>query len=175
MNCYKKLTCVNYQEINQEILTYVMTVLDVDNVSSFWNPVPVVDFVRATPLFQTWLKAQNLQIKALAVTVGTHKDCCGPHQDTPPAKFKLSWPMRNTETTCNRWFRELNNSCTVTINHFGGKQYLDSTQLQEIDRMRVDAPAIINVGIPHDVWFEENSQFPRLGLQCQLLKEPINV
>jgi hypothetical protein len=63
----------------------------------------------------------------------------------------------------------------VSIDHFGGKQYLDITQLQEIDRMRVDAPAIINVGIPHDVWFEENSQFPRLGLQCQLLKEPINV
>lgn len=175
MNCYKKLTCVDYQEINQEILTYITTVIDIDNVTAFWNPLPVVEFVRATPLFQTWLKAQNLQIKALAVTVGTHKDCCGPHQDTPPAKFKLSWPILNTETTWNCWFQELNNNCTVTINHLGGKQYLDTTQLQEIDRMRVDAPAIINVGIPHDVWFEENSQFPRLGLQCQLLKEPTNV
>jgi hypothetical protein len=175
MNCYKKLSCDNYQEINQEILKHVTTVLDVDNTPSFWNSIPVVDFVQATPLLQIWLKAQQLQIKTLAVTVGTHKDCCGVHVDTPPAVYKLSWPIRNTETIWNRWFRELNNSCSVMINHLGGKQYLDRTQLQEIDRMRVDAPAIINAGIPHDVWFEEHSQFPRLGLQCQLLKEPANV
>ena len=175
MNCYKKLPCDNYIDINQQILKYVLSVFDVDNSVSFWNPVPVVDFVRSTPLFQIWLKEQNLQIKALAVTIGCHPNCCGVHVDAAPAVYKLSWPIQNTETTWNRWFRELNNNCSVITNHLGGKQYLDIDQLQEIDRMRVDTPAIINAGIPHDVWFEENSPFPRLGLQCQLLKEPINV
>jgi hypothetical protein len=175
MNYYKKLPCNNYDNINQEILNHVLMTVDVANPTAFWNPVPVVDFVRATPLLQTWLREQNLRIKALAVTIGTRQDCCGVHIDTAPAVYKLSWPIQNTGSTWNRWFRELNNNCSVKINHLGGKQYLDITQLEEIARMQVDAPALINAGIPHDVWFEENSQFPRLGLQCQLLKEPTDV
>ena len=171
MNYYKKLSCYNYEEINQEILSHVMTVLDVDNTPSFWNPIPVVDFVRATPLFQIWLKAQKLQIKALAVTVGTHKDCCGPHQDTPPARFKLSWPIRNSETTFNRFFKS-NNDCKTDINELGGITYPNINDLIEVDRMRVDLPALIDAQQPHDVWFEPQSKFPRLGLQCQLMKEP---
>lgn len=171
MNYYKKLSCNNYNEINEEILKYVLLVLDVDNPTAFWNAVPAVDFVRATPLFQTWLKEQNLQIKALAVTVGTHTNCCGPHQDTPPARFKLSWPIRNSETTFNRFFKSSDN-CKTEINHLGGTTYPDLNELKEIDRMRVDSPALIDAQQPHDVWFEPDSKFPRLGLQCQLMKEP---
>ena len=175
MNLYKKLPCDNYNEINQEILEHVLMVVDINNPVEFWNPVPIVDFVRATPLFQTWLRRHKLQIKALGVTIGTHRDCCGVHVDTTPAVYKLSWPIQNSNTTWNRWFRELNSNCSVKINHLGGRQYLDISQLEEIDRMQVDTPAIINAGIPHDVWFEEDSRFPRLGLQCQFLKEPTDV
>ena len=171
MNYYKKLQCDNYADINKEILCHVSGVIDVDVVTSFWNPINVVDFVRATPLFQSWLRSQKLQIKALAVTVGTHINCCGPHRDTPPARFKLSWPIQNSETTFNRFFQSTDTSKTE-INNLGGVTYLDSNGLKELDRMRVDAPALIDAQQPHDVWFEPESKFPRLGLQCQLMKEP---
>lgn len=170
MNYYKKLVCDNYTEINKEILKYVVTVVDIQKVTSFWNSMPVFNFVQSTPLFQTWLKAQKLQIKAIALTVGTEINCCGPHQDTPPARFKLSWPILNTETTFNRFFA-LEDSNTE-INSLGGITFLDPNQLKEIDRMRVDSPALIDAQQPHDVWFEPKSKFPRLGLQCQLMKEP---
>lgn len=172
MNYYKELSCDNYEEINQEILTYVLTVVDTNNVNHFWNPVPVLGFVKNTPLFQTWLTQQDLKIKALALTVGTHPHCCGPHVDTPPAVYKLSWPIQHTETTWNRWFQELVDRCDVETNHLGGRQYNNMDQLKEIDRKQVDHPMLIYAGIPHDVWFEEGSKFPRLGLQCQLIKEP---
>lgn len=172
MNYYKKLPCNNYTEINKEILNHVLVAIDLEHVKSFWNPIPVVDFVKSTPLFQQWLSQQHLQIRAIAVTVGLFANCCSAHVDTPPAIYKLSWPIQNSETTWNRWFRETALDCDIVINHLGGKQYLNPSQLEEITRQRVDSPMLIHAGVPHDVWFEDDSKFPRLGLQCHLLKEP---
>jgi hypothetical protein len=172
MNYYKKLLCNNYNEINQEILKHVSMVLDIENSIKFWNPIPVLDFIKTTPLFRVWLQEQQLQIKALAVTIGTHRECCGPHKDTPPARFKLTWPIQNNETTFNRFFQPTSNQSTTEINYLGGTRYLNLDELIEVDRMRVDSPAIIDAQQLHDVWFELNSKFPRLGLQCHLMKEP---
>ena len=166
MNCYKKLPCANYDEINQEILRHVLLVLDINNPTAFWNPIPVIDFVKTTPLFQAWLREQNLHIRDLAVTIGTHENCCGPHTDTPPARFKLSWPIQHSETTFNRFFQTKNSNGQTQINHLGGKSYLNLDELTEINRMRVDSPALIDAQQPHDVWFEPGSKFPRLCLQC---------
>ena len=170
MNYYKELSCDNYEEINREILKYVMSTVNIEHPDDFWNPVSAAIFVQATPLFQSWLKQQDLKIKALAITVGIHPNCCSVHTDSPPAVYQLSWPIQHTETTWNRWFRPATN-CDIEINHWGGGTYKTS-QLEEVARKRVDVPMLIHAGIPHDVWFEENSKFPRLGLQCQLLKEP---
>jgi hypothetical protein len=172
MNYYKKLPCNNYDNINQEIHKYVLSVLDISNPTAFWNVVPVIDFVKATPMFQTWLREQNLQIKALAVTIGTNQNCCGPHVDAFPARFKLSWPIQNCDTTFNRFFQIKNPNSQTHVNHLGGTSYLNLDELAEVDRMRVDSPALIDAQQPHDVWFEPNSKFPRLGLQCHLMKEP---
>lgn len=175
MKYYKDLPCNNYNEINQEILNFVTSTVDIDNFQSFWNPIPVTSFVKNTPLFQEWTKKQNLQIIALAVTVGKHANCCGPHIDTPPSIYKLSWPIQHTETTYNRWFQELTDQCTIIVNQWNGRNYVDLSQLKEIHRKKVDGPMLIYAGIPHDVWFEEESKFPRLGLQCQLLREPVSL
>ena len=169
---FKVIDCNHYQEINAEILQYVQTHFDISAAPDFWNPLSTVDFLHHTPLFVQWCKQHNVLIKSLALTVGTHPNCCGPHIDTPPAKIKLSWPICNTQTTYNRWFKELVDHCTVDINHWGGTIYKDMAQLQEIHRKKVNSPMLINAGIPHDVWFEDTSVYPRLGLQCQLLKEP---
>ena len=97
MKYHKELSCNNYHEINQEILEFVMSTVDVNNSQHFWNPIPVVSFVKNTPLFQEWCKFNEVQIKAVAVTIGKHANCCGIHTDTPPAVFKLSWPIKNTD------------------------------------------------------------------------------
>ena len=175
MNYYKELLCDNYKEINQEILQHIISILDVPALRSFWNPIPTINFIRATPLMQTWLKEQDLRIQSLAVTVGVGPKCCTAHVDTPPAVYKLNWPVQNTETTWNRWFRELTNDCDVETNHLGGRQYNNMGQLEEIARKQVTRPMLIYAGIPHDVWFEEESKFPRLGLQCKLMKEPVEL
>lgn len=169
MILYKKLTCENLAQINQQILTYIDT-LDLDH-EAFWNPVDALTFMKHVPLFQYWLLKNGLPVKRLAVTVGTHVRCCEPHTDTPPSRYKLSWPVLNTEHTWNRWF-QARPDCQSLINALGGTSYLEMDKLEEIDRMRVDSPAMIATGVPHDVWFEPEAVYPRIGLQCQLFKEP---
>jgi hypothetical protein len=169
---YKKLACNNLVEINQQILSYIHTLNFESQV--FWNPVPVGDFIKCNPLLTEWLMQNHLPVKSIAVTRGVDANCCGPHTDTPPSRYKLSWPVHNTQHTWNRWFKA-ESDAPVETNHLGGVCYLDPAALTEIDRMQVDAPAIISTGVPHDVWCESGAQFPRWGLQCQLFNEPTSL
>lgn len=79
----------------------------------------------------------------------------------------------NTTGTFNRWFKSRVENPTVHINELGGKSYTDITELEEIGRMEVLYPCIINAGIPHDVYFADSDRFPRVGLQCMLFQEPV--
>lgn len=169
MKLYRKLNCDNLLQINQQIIAYIQSMKFEDNC--FWNPIDILDFMKHTPLFTTWYLDNQLPLKSIAVTRGLHANCCGPHTDTPPARYKLSWPVLNTEHTWNRWFRSPADTATE-VNSLGGTTYLDPHQLTEIDRMRVDTPALIATAVPHDVWFEPGAVYPRIGLQCQLFLEP---
>jgi hypothetical protein len=172
MKLYKKLSCPDYQTINQQVLDFVMAQNLIENSQHFWNPINTLDFVRSVPEFQSWLATHNLQLHSLAVTMGFNTACCGIHIDTPPAVNKLSWPILNTKNTYNRWFTSKSSSVSIKINELGGQSYLNAHELEEIGRMEVVDPCIINAGIPHDVWFAEPAVFPRIGLQCMLFQEP---
>jgi hypothetical protein len=173
INYYRTLKCDSYSDINQQILTHLLDLNFIDSTNEFWNPINIVDLFRRAPLFQTWLQDSNLKIKSVAVTVGKQLNCCGIHIDTPPARYKLSWPVLNTHQSYNRWFKELVNDCTCTTNSLGGKIYQDESQLEEVARMTVTAPTLIDAGVPHDVqFFTDTPLWPRVGLQCQLFNEP---
>ena len=168
MNYYKILECKNYQEINQELIDFVIK----NNLGSsvnFWNPVDIKELYKACQLFKQWIIDTKIPIKSVAVTVGNKISCCGPHVDTPPARYKLSWPILNTQQTFNRWYK-IKDETIYKINELGGKFY-NIDNLEEIESIEVLAPMIIDAGIPHDVYIKEE-KFPRLGLQCQLFKEP---
>lgn len=173
MKLYKNLPCDNYHEINYQVKQYIYSTGIVDSATEFWNTLPTIEFLRANPLFLTWLESINLRLHSLALTVGKDPDCCVPHTDTPPAVFKLSWPVENTARTYNRWFKPVVDNPDIVINKFGGTHYTNLNQLEEIDRREVLEPCIINAGVIHDVWFDEPAVYPRLGLQCMLFKEPV--
>lgn len=170
---YKHLECENYQEINRQILNFIQEKDLVGTSQHFWNPVPAVEFLRSVTLFHPWLAQHGLRLHSVAVTIGKNLGCCGIHIDTPPAVNKLSWPVLNTHGTFNRWFRPKVQDPQVQINELGGKSYIDITEMEEIGRMEVTRPCIINAGIPHDVWIQEPARFPRIGLQCMLFQEPV--
>ena len=148
--------------------------LKIENTNVFWNPVSVLDCLNKVPRLKQWFLEQKLMVKSIALTVGTSLDCCGPHKDTPPARFKLSWPIINTKTTWNRFFNPKIGSQYLRINHLGGEiwSYHD---IEEIERVRVEFPMLIDAGTIHDVFCEPGTVFPRLGLQMQLLNEPISL
>jgi hypothetical protein len=172
MSLYRNLPCDNYKEINDQIIDYINRLDIIESATNFWNPISVTDFLKNNPLFMSWINILDLKIKAIAITIGTSSTCCGIHTDTPPAVYKISWPVLNTNTTINRWFKEIVDVCDTHTNDLGGVIYFNSTQLTEIGRQYVDRPRLIDVSKPHDVLFEEPFLFPRIGLQCQLFKEP---
>lgn len=171
-NYFKELECPNYAEINDEILAYVMSTGIVDSTLNFWNPLPVIDLLKSSTKFLHWLNKQNLRIASVALTVANTSYPVRIHIDTPPARFKISWPILNSTNSFNRWFEVISQNPKIEINALGGIVYTDITDLREVCQRRVDFPAIIDAGIPHDVVFNDEVVYPRLGLQCQLIKEP---
>lgn len=171
MILYKDLPCAEYENINRDLMAWVES----QNIefTDFWNPVEIKNLIKSVPSFWRWLKQSNLLISSAAITYGTTINCCGPHIDTPPARFKLSWPIKNTKGSWNRWFQLKDPKQTHTVNHWGGKMFHEPESLLEITRREVTGPSLIDAGVIHDVWFDTSDPiWPRIGLQCQLLNEP---
>lgn len=168
MRLFKRLPCENYNDINQQILNWIDTT-NLVHSDNFWNPLEVKEFISSCSLFKDWLVENKILVKTIALTVAKEANCCGPHVDTPPARYKLSWPILNTKNTFNRWYK-IKDESDYTLNHLGGKAY-KLTNLTEIASIEVEHPMIIDAGVVHDVLIKHNV-FPRLGLQCQLFKEP---
>lgn len=169
---YRELDCPEYDKLNNSILAWIDSLNDLVSTTSFWNVVSINDFVKKCPEMIAWLMRNQLMIKTLAITYGTHPNCCGPHIDSPPARYKLSWPVKNCSNTFNRWFRPQIPNPVFRTNNLGGVEYVSVDELEEITRREVTTPALIDAGTIHDVWFAPDAIFPRIGLQCQLIKEP---
>lgn len=171
MNLYRDIPCDHYDMVNEEILDFIQRA-EIHKSQEFWNPVDLKTFFRACPGFFKWAAKQGLMIESIAITVGNNECPLRPHVDTPPARFKLSWPIANSNTTWNRWFEPIGPDPDVEVNELGGLSYNNINDLREIDRRRVDRPGIIDASVPHDIWYESPGVFPRLGMQCKLRKEP---
>lgn len=169
---YRTLSCDRYHAINQSIQSWVDGLENLSGTTQFWNPQSAADLLKSCPDFLQWLSEHKIMIKSVAVTYGTSPDCCAPHVDTPPARFKLSWPVKNTKHTWNRWFKPAVENPSIVNNDLGGTIYLDLKELQEIDRRELLSPCLIDAGVIHDVWCDDLARYPRIGLQCQLVKEP---
>jgi len=172
---YRELDCPEYDAINAEILAWIESRPGLCSSVQFWNPVELKSLFLACPKFVGWCRSLDLRLKTIAVTVGQDANCCGPHIDTPPARFKLSWPVKNTQDTWNCWYRSKITQPKYTINQLGGAAFTDRAELEEIQRREVLRPAIIDAGVIHDVVVGPNAQWPRIGLQGQFFTEPQNL
>lgn len=174
-NLYKELDCPDYEKINREILTWIAKAEILVNCKQFWNPLDLKSLLNECVVFSSWCKFQNLRLKSIAATIGYDAGCCGPHTDAPPARFKLSWPVKNTRDTWNCWYRSKVASPKTTVNHLGGTIYTDLSELEEIQRREVISPAIIDAGVIHDVYTGPDVKWPRVVLQGQFFQEPTSL
>ena len=169
---YRELNCPDYDSTNAEILAWIESQPGLCVSEQFWNPVELRSLLLACPRFAGWCRSQDLLLRTVAVTVGRDPNCCGPHTDTPPARFKLSWPVKNTTDTWNCWYRTNTDTPVTKIDRHGGVNYIHASELEEINRREVISPSIIDAGVIHDVVAGPNARWPRIGLQGQLFSEP---
>lgn len=171
---YKILDCPDQKKINQQILSSVNS-MDLLNSDDFWNPVDPIEFVKQNSLLVNYLKSIGLALRDVAVTVGKTKNCCPLHIDTPPARFKLNWPVLNTSDTYTRWFKSTDSTVDKYTNSWGGTVFSDHSCFNEIEKVELLHPCLIDASVPHDVLIGNNATFPRIGLQCIFFKEPTSL
>jgi hypothetical protein len=170
---YRDVPCENFENINNEILKYLENSNVVEQSTNFWNPLNIKEMLVACPLFMSWARLNNFKIHSVAAAICKDiNQLPRPHTDTPPARFKLSWPVLNYSNTCNRWFKDPTGHADKVINPLGGISYTDKSQLIIIDQRPTTSPGLIDAGTPHDVLYLSEPVFPRVVLQVQLYNEP---
>ena len=170
---YKDIPCDNFENINNEILKYLEYSNVIEQSTNFWNTLNTKEILLACPLFLLWTQQNNFKIYSVAAAIC--KDTIQlprPHIDTPPARFKLSWPVLNYSNTCNRWFQDPTGHADKIVNRMGGISYTNASQLITIDQRLTTSPGLIDAGTPHDVFYLSEPVFPRVVLQVQLRNEP---
>lgn len=173
---YKELDCPDYESINQDILKWIEDRRLIETSDSFWNPIDSLDFMKSIPSFSNWCKSHNLKIqKVVATILKSDTPMPGIHIDTPPARYKLSWPILNTSTTWNHWYKIKDQTADQVITGYQSIEFTNIEQLLEIDSRRLTGPALIDAGIIHDLSVSPDQKYPRIGLQCQLFNEPKNL
>jgi hypothetical protein len=170
MNLYKKF---HYNNISASIINYLEDNNHIYNNEIFYSSLNYFDFFKSFPEIFQFIK----ELKTNCVSVGIIKifyNKVAIHQDNSAlsgGSVRLNWPVLNFE-----------NSQTIFYENFNGikeKKILDNGTIfheykdedcREIDRVCVDSPTALNVGIPHRVLCD---RFPRISLTFHLKPDPL--
>lgn len=164
------------------------------------NPVSYVNFTKDLVHFAKhnsallkWVLSLRCRLKdayfTLAWTTGTKKypqSSCPLHIDKPPVNWKINFPILNMEHTCTRFYKLKNPALDISSLVFRhgdpdskdrDNYSLEYTDFDQFDCHDFDQnqPILMNGQIPHDIGFYPGAEFPRLGIQIMLTKEPTHL
>ena len=186
MTPFLPLDCPDYDAINAEIIEYIKTktnLLEYKKGSFYCNFItPLSEFLKAAPLLVKYLKSYNLYIQDCYFTLSWNKESLVMHYDKPPVKWKMNWPVLNMTPTCIRFFEPLDeNNVVITRTGDPNSKAFDNYELKpeqfrETHRYRFEKkPLVMNGQIAHDIAWEVEGEWPRIGLQIMFVKEPIHL
>lgn len=198
---YQVLDCTNYQEINQDLIDYVVRYTDLTTQCPDYNycnflykfGLDNVHFIKANPKLIHWFESMGLRLRDIYFTLAwtNHsadhpESSCPIHLDKPPVRWKLNWPIMNMEKTSIRFYMPKDPDIDINklVKRTGDPNSIDNDNYQleykdflEIERhdFAKNQPIIMNGSIAHDVGFYQDPVFPRIGMQVMFFKEPIHL
>lgn len=169
MNCYKKF---HHPNISTEIYDYLEKNNLIYNNEIFYNDIDHRNFFTAFPKIKEFLESHNTSCIGIGL-IKIFYNKVAIHQDNSAEKgsnVRINWPVINCEYSETIFYENFNGikDARYLDNGIVYHEYRDE-DCREIDRVCLDSPTALNVGIPHRVRCD---RFPRISLSFHLNPNP---
>ena len=148
---YHILDIDNYQEIHSELVAHALA--QVAACQGRFNHINLADLLAACPLLAQWFNTQDLTPRIAALILfppGSDQE--GTHTDSESDYLALNWGLANLEATWTAFYRLRSGDPVIKTQPLGRPwQHYPSADLEEIGRVNLVKPTVINAGVPHCV------------------------
>lgn len=175
ISCYQRLAIDNWSTIKHDLLDFFHSenILIPPTTTLFYlndsRKASSDPFRKVKSLTDCICKlGWNHQWTCTAIVVAYNDGGVAPHVDTGDLKFSLILPLANNDKTYAVFYKsdrepvkkQLPNS---SVTYFG---FDEGSNLQEIDRVEIKEPTLINVKVPHGV--RVSHKLPRIVISLRL-------
>ena len=167
---YHVLDIPNYLNIHTQLLDWTLERIPL--YKQPYNHLALQDQIAQCPLIHNWFRSVGLEPKICALIVQPGgADQRGTHTDTQPNSLALNFGIKNTAKTHTAFYRVVaGNMVRKTLaNGITWNSYEQAT-LEELARIDLAKPTIINTKVPHAVI--NPTQEPRISMSFRFHQDP---
>jgi hypothetical protein len=148
---YQTIDIPDLENIYAELVTYTLGQLP--RFKEAFNHLPLQDMMQKCPLIAQWFASVNLTPRVCALIiqpVGANKR--GTHTDTQNNSLALNFGIKNFENTYTAFYKVISGSVIQkTLPNGVTWDNYEQAELEEIARVDLKKPTILNTKVPHAV------------------------
>jgi hypothetical protein len=163
----------NFENIYAELLSYTLDQLP--RFKEAFNHLSLQDMMKNCPLTNEWFTSVNLKPRVCALIIQpVGANIKGTHTDTQSNALALNFGIKNTKNTHTSFYKVVSgNIIQKTLPNGITWDNYEQAQLEEIARVDLQKPTIINTKIPHAV--HNSTDEPRVSISFRFVEDPYHL
>ena len=163
----------NLENIHAELLSYTLNQLP--KFKEAFNLLPLQDMMQHCPLIKEWFVSVGLIPRVCALIIQPiGADIRGAHTDTQVNSLALNFGIKNTEKTHTSFYKVVSgNIVQKTLPNGVTWDNYEQANLEEIARVDLKKPTIINTKVPHAVHNSTNEL--RISISFRFVNDPYHL
>jgi len=163
----------NIENIYAELVSYTLGKLP--KFKEAFNHLPLQDMMNYCPLTAQWFKSVNLTPRVCALIIQpVGADIRGTHTDTQQNSLALNFGIKNFENTYTAFYKVVSgNIVQKTLPNGITWDNYEQAELEEIARVDLKKPTILNTKIPHAVHNPTNEL--RVSISFRFIQDPYHL
>lgn len=172
IHCFKKIELTNWEELSDRVENYVQTT-DILQKRYSWNTIDSTEILDKIPMLETMFSVYNLKVKTVAVIFRSPFAKGGVHIDSGTGVRALI-PIKNCQGSYTKFFEVDRSKMQLATGAAGDRYYYipEDAIKKEIGSVETTTPIVFDPQVPHGVWTNPKSYYPRLTLTIGFDRSP---
>ena len=170
---YKIIDIPDLETVHAEVTSYALS--QIPNYTEAFNLVNLPEMMSACPATLKWMASVGLRPRVCALIIQPPgADIRGTHTDTQVNDLALNFSIKNTENTYTGFYKVVSGEVIrKTLPNGVEWDNFEKAELEEIARIDLSKPTIINTKIPHAV--HNPTPNPRISVSFRFVQDPYHL
>jgi hypothetical protein len=170
---YKVIDIPELDAIHNEVRSYALS--QIPNYTEAFNLVNLPEMMNACPKTFEWMLNAGLMPRVCALIIQPPgADLRGTHTDTQVNDLALNFSIKNTKNTYTGFYKVVSGEVIrKTLPNGVEWDNFEQAELEEIARIDLEKPTIINTKVPHAV--HNPTLNPRISISFRFVKDPYHL